>query len=237
MILRPHKFDVCVEYGHVYADRTGLFDDAQLCMSAHAGSLVADKLARLGISVRRVVLYDDDLVAPEFIMPSAKKLLSKLAEKHQPDFLCFEHRLQSCSRGMDALVGKQEGARLAKEILHYSSKHGAYACSHNVALWHLYRLGLLSCSDQTACWRVEPWEAVAAEAFGSAQIAVSILDPVFMESEDRADREVLSKCEREVRDRIIRFCIDPVRSTNDDSRYAALVQQIQDALLKRSKLT
>jgi len=63
------------------------------------------------------------------------------------DYICFESDLSTIADlFIDRLVSGNRGRR-AREIERYRDKHGRIACSHDIAIWHSLRLGLLGRHD------------------------------------------------------------------------------------------
>lgn len=63
------------------------------------------------------------------------------------DFLCFESDLSAIADLFIARLVTSNRGRRAREIERYRDKHGRIACSHDIAIWHSLRLGLLGCHD------------------------------------------------------------------------------------------
>ena len=63
------------------------------------------------------------------------------------DFLCFESDLAALADLFIARLVISKRGRRAREIERYRDKHGRVACSHDIAIWHSLRLGLLGRHD------------------------------------------------------------------------------------------
>lgn len=98
------------------------------------------------------------------------------------DFLCFESDLSTIADLFIARLVTRSRGRRAREIERYRDKHGRIACSHDIAIWHSLRLGLLGRHDHLV--RRGPHWSDGAGFYCSH--AVSILDEENREDELRA---------------------------------------------------
>lgn len=59
------------------------------------------------------------------------------------DYVCFESDLISLKDEFLARFEPPRRGKVERELERYRSKHGRVACSHDIAIWHTLRLGLL----------------------------------------------------------------------------------------------
>lgn len=100
----------------------------------------------------------------------------------QIDFLCFESDLSNIADLVISQLVTRNRGRRAREIERYRNKHGRVACSHDIAIWHSLRLGMLGYHDNLIT-RGPNWKAGA--NFYCSHI-VSILEEENREEEIRA---------------------------------------------------
>jgi hypothetical protein len=64
------------------------------------------------------------------------------------DFICFESDLRLLLPRFVADLAIGGGTRQARSIERYLKNHGRIACSHDIAIWHAFRLGRLGRRDE-----------------------------------------------------------------------------------------
>ncbi|MEQ1515330.1 MAG: hypothetical protein ABL931_02435 [Usitatibacteraceae bacterium] len=64
------------------------------------------------------------------------------------DFICFESDLRFLLPKFAADLVAGGGARQSRSLERYLDSHGRTACSHDIAIWHAFRLGLLGRWDE-----------------------------------------------------------------------------------------
>ncbi len=70
-------------------------------------------------------------------------------ENHHPefhneiDFFVFESSLETLKHTFLSLVVNEHREEITRQMIRYQRRHGIIACSHDIAIWHLYRLGFL----------------------------------------------------------------------------------------------
>lgn len=222
---RWDETDVCIEYAHVHIGNDGAFDVKMLQPTAQLAWALSDAFDRLGLKSRRVILFDDDLVLANRIEPAVERLLTELGPQFGPDYLCFEKELRSCRDSLRLIFGESLSRKFIEGAERYYERHGCYACSRNIALWHLYRLGYLTCSSNTLCRKFVSKHAYEVANLGAAKVIVSILHSVFADGEKRADREVLSLCKVPLSNRILRLYIS--EQGERESREAEIVDDVR----------
>lgn len=58
------------------------------------------------------------------------------------DYLVFESELEKTYLSFLEIVSPQKRQRVEKDVARWVKKNGSLACSHDISLWHTYRLGL-----------------------------------------------------------------------------------------------
>lgn len=193
---------VSVEYGHTVLDPTTR--DPQLLESALESARIAklaiDLLKTRGFGVQSCVLLDDKYLSPALDREhQAELFLARLPLS--PDVAVFESDLRSLAPEMLKLVEEPRKSKLTRELENRAAKGFPLACSVDVTIWHLLRLGLIPARDQTGP------TAAFNSSLASADYAISILPGFEKSYEERAYRDNLTSvtCFRSDRLRVFYF--------------------------------
>lgn len=112
------------------------------------------------------------------------------------DYVCFESDLVKLKDEFLKQLRPNQRGRIGREIERYRRKHGRVACSHDITIWHLLRLGLLA-SGNKSLHRVSTKRSPNAARLGFyARSALSILEEDDRAAEERA-QEILKYCKNE----------------------------------------
>jgi len=101
------------------------------------------------------------------------------------DYICFESDLIAIAEVFLASLRNQNRGRRAREIERYRNKHGRIACSHDIAVWHSFRLGRLGRHDHLLSRSPCRVPSEHTHPFYTVH-AVSILEEEDRDDEDRA---------------------------------------------------
>jgi hypothetical protein len=128
----------------------------------------------------------------ELGIPNRSKWLELCSQRYPNlfkiiDFVCFESDLILLKKEFLSQIQESQRGRIDREMERYREKHGHIACSHDIAIWHLLRLGLLNSGEKLL-------PAINDRRFGFARGALSILEDEDRIAEERA-RELLLYCE------------------------------------------
>jgi hypothetical protein len=127
----------------------------------------------------------------ELRIPNRSKWLELCRQEYEGlfkilDFVCFESDLISLKEEFLSQIQERQRGRIDREMERYRERHGHIACSHDIAIWHLLRLGLLNSARKFL-------HATNDRRFGFARGALSILEDEDRVAEERA-RELLLYC-------------------------------------------
>lgn len=189
--LLPDNTWINIEVAHLRS-----WHSADALSSAEESLLIADEYQQSphhGLGEQRFavsVLVDDKAVS----IPDRASWLQEVSERWPHfianiDFFCFESDLATVADLFIARLVSGKRGRRAREIERYRNKHGRVACSHDIAIWHSLRLGLLGRHDRLI-GRGPHWQE--GTTFYCSQ-AVSILEEDNRDEEARAS-EILREC-------------------------------------------
>lgn len=114
------------------------------------------------------------------------------------DFICFESDLGRLREELLAKVVPKYRKGIQREIERYLRKHGQIACSHDISLWHLFRLGIIGSNPDNRPTVFPTQRAVQRKLSLSnfrAEKVVSFVNDEDMRAEHRAREEILSNIE------------------------------------------
>ena len=146
--VRPDTACINIEIAHLRS-----WDSPEAQSSAEESLLIADEY-RLAVQDRPPqtalsILVDDKVLQ----IKDRAKWLRQAGERwphilSRVDFFCFESDLATIADAFITLLVSSKRGRRAREIERYRDKHGRVACSHDIAIWHSLRLGLLGRHDK-----------------------------------------------------------------------------------------
>ncbi len=207
--------DVNIEFAHVEFGENDMFDKTAVRQSSNIAREIHAKLTREGLTCVTSILVDDKQLPPKTrLSPSSVAPLLRLAQKDlRVDYISFESRVALIWRRLLRMVPPTAAERIKRRILSYISKHGKTACSHDIAIWHLLRLGLL---NRIGPDLVIPYYVIESELPPfKARIALSVLSSSMEESEAIAQKEILKYCSiPSTRSRIVRIYFDKLGKTS-----------------------
>ena len=201
----PAQVDVSIEFAHVALTQSS-FLQAEVETSAKYVNSVIERLDREDKSWSVCILIDNKYnrlgireIAP--FLNFARKLVLRL------DFICFEKALPRYKEALYEVLKPRVRDRIMGDIRRYSRKHKGIGCSHDIALWHLIRLGVINNLDGDTIVPVGVVDSGAHGAFTHiSQRVVSILSERDRPFEEKAVDEILRYCiEPRILDRIERI--------------------------------
>lgn len=147
MSQEPEISDYNLEFAHVMlSGRT--FDKDEVIKSAKLAKRELHRIKKLGASCAVCILIDD------------KHVKRKLTYKYIPDFrdfvleqfphvdyICFEKDLPRYKEKVFGKLRPETRDHVEAEIWRYQKKHRKLGCSHDIAIWHMIRLGLINDID------------------------------------------------------------------------------------------
>lgn len=183
-----------LELAHINWDSPGASNSVQESL-AQAYDWIA-RWQEEGSSYVACILVDDK-ESPV----TARSVWLDRASDHHPelfellDFVCFESDLITLKDEFLAHFAPPPRGRIDRELERYREKHGKVACSHDIAIWHLLRLGGLASGIDLMI----PLRPTDKSPF--ALRLLSVLEEEDREAESRA-REILRYSSDLVTDRI-----------------------------------
>lgn len=217
---------ISVEYGHTVLDPTNR--DAvqdELIYSAQLAIRTREELVERGFVVQTVILLDDKHMSPAFSRDEeATRLIESLPLV--PDIIVFESDLKSLAPSLLAATVGSRRSQLTREIDSRAKKGLQLACSVDIAIWHLLRLGIVRSRRSTDFTK----------NLVPADIVVSILARREKAYEDKAFRENLSAVSRTLSERIEIIYFDPGEiDTGSDAQITAALTRIESTTIKGNR--
>jgi hypothetical protein len=185
-----------IEFAHVTLNNKGEFNAEELRLSCSIAARLCDQLSNQGLSFVTSVLVDDE----EFDQAADSDLVSNLLEQANRslkiDYVCWESRLHRFSDQLLDLIATEKRANIAKKINRYIARHGHIACSHNIAIWQMIRLGAIPYVGSDMIFPLQSTGAHSSNrTMPGADLAISVLSGFtnYMRvSEDIAEKDILS---------------------------------------------
>lgn len=193
------KADVNIEFAHT--DFAVPLEDPRserdICISGELASKQLVAHQTMGLECTTSVLIDDKNCERPPTFDDVNHFLSMVALYGPPvDFVCFESMLPEYEAALVKSLRPPERLGAQTEIERYKRSHGGLGCSHDIAIWHLLRLGILG--------PVHPKSVTAISILASKRIkpffarkVVSVIPTQYRQYEDRAQRDILNLCEEE----------------------------------------
>lgn len=194
-----------IEYAHALL---GLDADTEAAATEHRigaeiARLLKNGLEEMGVAAQTVVLLDDKQLSPARNRSiEASRVLASLDLK--PDLFVFESDLRDLGPALLEVVRGPRQNRLAHEMERRAIRGSHLACSVDIAIWHLLRLGVLRPPPTVPKWQ----EQLLAESVPHDR-AYSILPNRLRAVEDKARRENINAVSPEISKRIELLYFDP----------------------------
>ena len=187
--------DVNIEFAHV--DFSMSFDapalKRQIMMSGEIAQSRIEREAGSGLSCTTSVLIDDkNCDVPPTIEDVGRFLALFAGCCPAVDFICYESVLPSYEEKLVRSLRPNVQEKVRREIDVYKEKHGGLGCSHDIAIWHLLRLGNLGPVRPNSIFPVGAIFRPSRPFF--SERAVSILPKEVRGFEERAKSELISQC-------------------------------------------
>jgi hypothetical protein len=178
--------DVSIEFSHV---DVGLYDTSDVARSGEKASQIATLLTEQSKTFSVALLIDDKDSAHQ-ITPNDVSLLIHEASKWLPvNYVVFESRLADYKLDLFECIEESHRVAIRKQVDRYEAKSGRLACSHDIAIWHLLRLGIIK-PDASTVVPVVSGDRYATRPFFARSI-VSILSKEDREPEEKAMCDIL----------------------------------------------
>jgi hypothetical protein len=183
--------DINIEFAHVEFDGSR-FDERIVAESARIATQLVTRYEKKGLTCCTCILIDDKNVG-RIATRSLQKFLDFVG-RHitRVDYICYEGQLP---RYLDCIfenIKEQKRDFVAGKVYSYSHRHDKIACSHDIAIWHLMRLGFINNIDASTLFPVS-----ALQGFGRPQApfiakrVISILSNIHRQHEEKAVHDIL----------------------------------------------
>lgn len=195
----PRVCDVNIEFAHVDFDRNHEFSKEQLQSSIDAAENIIKNEIFAGHSCTTCILVDDKQVShPPLSQESVLEFLNLATNQIPVDYICFESNLPSYVDDLLEQVDEEHERLVRGKLEKYVHRTGRIGCSHDIAIWHLMRLGRIYPEPR----HVIPVTAILRSDSSSppffAKRVISVLSHVDEDAEIRARTEILQYCGDEV---------------------------------------
>jgi hypothetical protein len=186
--------DYNLEFAHVMLTERS-FNKDEVVKSAELAKREFERIKKGGSTCTVCILIDD------------KHVKRKLSYKHIPafrdfvtqhfprvDYICFEKDLPKYKEKIFGKLRPESKDHVEAEIWRYQKKHRKLACSHDIAIWHMIRLGLINDIDAATLppvgWGVRQGNT---PPFVARRI-ISVLSQKDEAPEQRAYEDILRHC-------------------------------------------
>ncbi|MBK8810460.1 MAG: hypothetical protein IPN69_06950 [Acidobacteria bacterium] len=211
-----HKADINIEFAHIAFNAD--FDKEQVAFSSKIAAQQLSKLRDEGQICSVSILIDDkftrhQLTLQEDVIP----FIDFVSQHIDIDYICYESSLSKYMDALFACISDKYRNRISDKLRDYEAKHdGKIACSHDIAIWHLVRLGHIKTDAKTIVpvgglrnRKLQPFQA---------NKVISILSESDRKPEETAVKEILRFCkDTDVVSRIQRIFFDPLSGEIADS--------------------
>lgn len=178
--------DVSIEFAHV---DVASYDSSDVARSGQKAAQIARLLTQESKSYSVALLIDDKESARQMTSFDVSVLIHEASIWLPVDYVVFESRLIDYKLDLFDSIRDSHKVIIRKQVERYESKSGRLACSHDIAIWHLLRLGMIT-PDASTVVPVTSRDRYETRPF-FAKSAVSILNEEDLEPEERAMAEIL----------------------------------------------
>jgi hypothetical protein len=209
-----------VEFAHIELEKDGKFNPEYLQLSCDAAAYFCSELSQRGLSYTTSVLIDDEELGNRADISLVKDLLEQAKRSLKIDFICWESRLHRHVSKLIDLIVPERRENIGSKIERYIKRHGHVACSHNIAIWHMLRLGAFAYEESDLIFPYTDNSSKQYQQMPSAKFAVSILSGItnyMQDSEFSAEKDILRFIEdNSYLDRIKRIYFNEKDNTKSD---------------------
>jgi len=187
--------DLNIEFAHFeFTGASGPCDDA-VRQSSLIASAAVDQCTAAGMTFSTCILIDDKHLRRSLEYSDIVPLLRSISRVGpEVDYICFESRLSLYKYALFDLVNIAKRAKIREDYERYERRHGRLACSQDIAIWHMMRLGCIRNIDVQTLVPVGALHTARGKAqppFVASEV-LSILHERDREPERRCEIEILS---------------------------------------------
>jgi hypothetical protein len=136
------KADINLEFAHV--EFKSRFDKEQVLASVRIAQDLLTRFNNEGLTCSISILIDDKHAEHRLTIGDVAPFLAFLSQHiTRIDYICYESRLTDYKEEMFSFLIEEHRDRIRQKVLDYEAKHGKIACSQDIAIWHLMRLGYI----------------------------------------------------------------------------------------------
>jgi hypothetical protein len=184
-----------IEFAHFeFTGATGPGDESVRRSSLIASAAIQRCIAT-GMTYSTCVLIDDKHVRRSLEYSDIVPLLRSISRVGPDvDYICFESRLSLYKYALFDLIKAEQRTKIREDYERYERRHGRLACSQDIAIWHMMRLGCIMNIDVQTLVPVGALHAVregVQTPFVASEL-LSILHERDREPERRCETEILS---------------------------------------------
>jgi hypothetical protein len=186
LLSATNSVDVSIEFAHV---DVASYDSSDIARSGRKASELAKYLTETSKSYSVVLLIDDKDSTSKMTPNDVGMLIHDASNWLPVDYVVFESRLADYKLDLFESIQPAQKISVRKQVDRYEAKSGRLACSHDIAIWHLLRLGIIA-PDASTVVPVASRDQYSTRSF-FANSVVSILNEEDRDAENRAMNEIL----------------------------------------------
>jgi hypothetical protein len=207
--------NINIEFAHYEFTSSGgaNFDEMAIHRSAKIAKELYTACVDRSISCALSILIDDKHAVPPLTTEVVSRLLAIANDEIVADYICYESNLFLYKDQVLDLLPKKQRKEVWEDMQFYEKKDNIIPCSHDIAIWHLMRLGNIDNIQPSA---IIPFGVSVRKSppLFQAKYAVSVLPGNYRAPEERADKSILKYCNvPDLAKHIVRVYFD------DDSTY------------------
>ena len=181
--------DVSIEFAHIDVSS---YDSTDVARSGQKAAQIAKFLTKESKTFSVSLLIDDKESAHRMTSYDVSLLMHEASNWLPVDYVVFESRLVDYKLDLFDNIRDSHKLSVTKQVDRFEAKSGRLACSHDIAIWHLLRLGKIS-PDASTVVPVSSRDRFKTMHF-AARSVFSILNEADREPEERAMSEILKFC-------------------------------------------
>lgn len=185
------RADVNIEFGHIEIDN-GKYSKPELEKSVNVAIELLEKHKGNGLTCSVSMLVDDKKQSNPPDLSRVTSLIELISSRIVVDYICFESRLVAYLDELYDSIKVEHVAKVRQSIESYLERNGRIACSHDIAIWHLLRLGKIRFRPEHILRTNEHIDRQVAP-FVARQV-ISVLPRHYESQEAKAIDEVLKFC-------------------------------------------
>lgn len=188
MPFQDYSYDINIEFAHIVPNASRADSSFRLSYSLLLDYI--DNVEQRGENFCISILVDDKEVGQKLSISWLTEQLDKVNFRYYNIlYWVMESELRVYRECLYSLIKDDHRVHISKQIENYLKKHGELACSHDIAIWHLLRLGVIQPLEKVRVGRFAA--QLQSPNFSSKRVA-SILTLEDSGVEERATTEILN---------------------------------------------